>query len=92
MRLVERALGKHIGTFKSCFLKRQAEEPSLAGTMWLEIDLDVDGRVTGSRMEADSSLTDAGVRKCIQRSLTGITLPAPKGGAVSFRYPFMFSN
>jgi RNA polymerase sigma factor (sigma-70 family) len=79
-----------------CYEKELEHDPKLAGSVVVKFTIegapDVGGLVSDSSIDADrSTLANAAVRECIQETMYGLEIMAPKGGGkVEVVYPFEF--
>lgn len=78
---------------RRCYADRLEADPGLRGTMNVSVTIDLDGKV--SRVRADpgsSSLLDDELESCVSRHVRSRSYPKPRGGAVTFNYPFRFGG
>jgi hypothetical protein len=76
---------------RQCYTQLRVDNPSLAGTMWLEMSLGSDQRLRNVRVQARSTLKDEALRSCLERRLFSLTVPAPPGGPHTVIVPLEFA-
>jgi hypothetical protein len=87
-----------IGLVKECYDQGLARRPDLAGRLIVEFTIvgepGIGGLVTTSTIaDEGSTISDPGMRECVQETLYGARFPAPAGGGeVKVHYPFAFST
>lgn len=90
MKEVDRAIYGGGRKLRYCYEQARIEDDTLAGIMWATLTLGVDGRIRGVVTESRSSLVSEPLRACLERQIYSLEMPAPKGGPVTFSYPFKF--
>ncbi len=78
---VQRALRKLEGAFVSCYERRVAKRPGLAGSLSLDFTVGPDGEVV---MPSAKGL-DAPLGDCLVGALADLDLPKPRGGGAKVR-------
>jgi len=75
-----------------CYNRSRESKPELEGTMVLILTLTTSGQISTVSLDvASSSLVDTDLKRCVERQLKSKNYPLPKGGTVTFSYPFRFS-
>ena len=87
---VEGVLHGISGSARMCYTRAIEDQPDLKGTMNLNITLETSGKVSGVSIASSSTLSDASLKKCIEKYIRTKSYPKPKGGAVTISYPFRF--
>ena len=77
---------------RMCYQDILEKEPDLAGTLQMSITIGTDGRVSSARASSSSSLSNSDLESCVSRHVRAASYPAARNGAVTFTYPFRFSN
>ncbi len=78
---------------RRCYTERLEDEPGLKGTMNMSVTIGTDGRVSRVRADrASSSLVDDELESCVSRHVRAKSYPRPRGGAITFSYPFRFGG
>ena len=88
MKEVEAVMWANRKALGYCQMMAHEDDPDLQGVLWLSLTLAADGRIRGAVVEPRSSIQNAGLLKCLQRQLFRLDMPTPRGGAVTFSYPF----
>lgn len=73
-----------------CFAWQLHQRPDLGGRVVMEFEIGPDGRVSEARV-ADDELGDETVARCFLGVTRRMEFPAPEGGPVTVRYPFILS-
>lgn len=73
-----------------CFAWQLHSRPELGGRLTMELTIGTDGQVTEARV-ADDQLGDETVARCFRNVTQRMRFPAPEGGEVQVRYPFILS-
>ena len=74
-----------------CFAWQLHQRPDLGGRVVMEFEIGPEGRVTEARI-ADDVLGDETVLRCFVSVTRRMEFPAPEGGSVTVRYPFVLSS
>ncbi|HRI49865.1 MAG TPA: sigma-70 family RNA polymerase sigma factor [Pseudomonadota bacterium] len=83
---------------KECYENALITQPALAGKLVVDFTIiaepDIGGLVSQSAInDAESTITDAPMRECVQETMYAAQFPAPlDGGEVRVTYPFMFAS
>lgn len=83
---------------KQCYETALSERPRLSGMLVVGFTIvgepDVGGLVVDSTVDTTTStITDQGMRECVQETMYGAQFPAPlNGGEVHVTYPFSFAS
>ena len=88
MKEVEKVMWDNRKALGYCYQVASDDNPDLEGILWLSLTLAADGRIRGAVVEPRSSVQDASLLKCLQRQLFRLDMPTPRGGSVTFSYPF----
>ena len=88
MKEVEQVMWSNRKALSYCYTMAQEDDPGLQGILWLSLTLAADGRIRGAVVEPRSSIQNASLLKCLQRQLFRLDMPTPRGGSVTFSYPF----
>lgn len=78
----------HIGEIRDCYNQGLERDPELAGKVMVGFEISATGAVSRSEVD-ESTLKDAQVAACIAGAIKTWQFPAPKGGAVAVKYPFL---
>jgi hypothetical protein len=92
-RGIKGAMKAHLGEIRECYEGWLLEQPDLAGTIVVEIELagepDAElATVTGVSVESD--LAHEPMDACVLNVVESIPFDPPPGGRFVFRYPFVF--
>jgi len=88
MKEVEQVMWTNRKALSYCYSTAQEDDPGLQGILWLSLTLAADGRIRGAVVEPRSSIQNPSLLKCLQRQLFRLDMPTPRGGSVTFSYPF----
>jgi hypothetical protein len=88
MKEVEQVMWTNRKALAYCYTSAQEDDPGLQGILWLSLTLAADGRIRGAVVEPRSSIQNESLLKCLQRQLFRLDMPTPRGGSVTFSYPF----
>jgi len=93
MREVEAVLHSITPAARLCYSRVRETRPELSGTMVLILTLGTSGQITAVSMDiTSSSLVDTDLKRCVERQIKSRNYPIPKGGSVTFSYPFRFNQ
>lgn len=92
-QVVSSILGQKQGELTSCYESALAANPQLktGGRLMLEFMIGLSGKPEAINVSG-SSLSDASLKECLKRKVSGWTFPAPKGGMVPVKLPLIFST
>ena len=91
MKLINGKISSAHRKFRYCYEQARQDDAGLEGVMWLNMTLSPDGRIRGVVVEGRSTLKSESMRKCVEKKLFSLTMPTPRGGAVTFSAPFQFA-
>ena len=92
MRDVETVLHSIAPAARMCYTRSRESDPSLEGTMLLILTLSTSGQISTVSLDVtSSSLVDTDLKRCVERQIKSKNYPIPKGGPVTFSYPFRFN-
>ena len=92
MRDVEAVLHSIAPAARMCYGRSRENDPSLEGTMVLILTLSTGGQISTVSLDVtSSSLVDTDLKRCVERQIKSKNYPVPKGGPVTFSYPFRFN-
>lgn len=92
MRDVETVLHGIAPAARMCFNRSRENKPELEGTMVLILTLSTGGQISTVSLDVtSSSLVDTDLKRCVERQIKSKNYPVPKGGTVTFSYPFRFN-
>ncbi len=80
---------KHSGQIQACYERQLGKNPSLAGKLTFEWIVKTNGTV-GTVKEANNTLGDSAVSKCVSGVIKTMKFPRPKGGEVEIVFPWIF--
>jgi len=89
--LIERTLAKYMAKFQYCYERSLLTEPTLAGNVSFSWNLTSSGKAEHVQV-VKSQLNHAGLHGCIEKVISAVKFPSPKGGTVTVKYPFNFSS
>ena len=92
MRAVEQVMWANRKALNYCSKMARLEDPDIDGILWLSLTLSADGRIRGAVVEPRSSIQSASLVDCLRRRLLRLEMPTPRGGDVTFSYPFEVSS
>ncbi len=87
--VIQRIVRQHFGRFRACYQQALARSPQLGGRFLVRFVIGRDGKVTNAN--ANGSLGDAALSRCLVRAISAVSFPRPTGGIVTVSYPFVFS-
>ena len=76
---------------RACYETALLAKPDLSGKLSVQWTIDVDGKVSGDRVTADS-LGSTAVSDCVLRSLRRIQFAPPEAGVCVVAWPFVFNS
>jgi hypothetical protein len=79
------------GRIQDCYRAGLKRNPALAGRVVVGFTVGEGGKVVYAKDE-ESDLADVSVRECIVRAFYSFGFPAPKGGAVTVKYPIVLTR
>ena len=88
---IARVVRRRIGQIRSCYERGLRRQPQLAGKLLVEMTITPSGRVGSARLLQDG-LGGGYVGRCVTEKLRRFRFPAPQGGSVTVRHPFVFSS
>jgi hypothetical protein len=92
MREVETVLHSIAPAARMCYNRSRESRPELEGTMLLILTLTTSGQISTVSLDVtSSSLVDTDLKRCVERQIKSKNYPVPKGGTVTFSYPFRFN-
>ncbi len=87
--IVRRVLRARVSAVDGCYARGLAANPSLAGSVALKWTVGSDGRVT--RVDVvGGTMTDPGVRSCVQAAVRRLRLPSQAAGVVEIAHAYFF--
>jgi TonB family protein len=89
--LVRRVIKSHRDQIRYCYEVELARNASLAGKLAVKFTIGAEGEVVSSQV-AESNLSSADLNRCVTSRVQSWVFPKPKGGVVSVRYPFVFTQ
>jgi len=87
--VVKRIVRQNFARFRFCYENELRNDPTLEGDVVSKIIIGKTGDVT-SVTDAKSSMKNAKVVQCVQKSLHALSFPQPEGGIVSATLPVHF--
>jgi TonB family protein len=90
-KVVAAVISANVGGFKTCFERRLRDVPDLAGRVFVQFTINADGAVKEVNLLENTS-NDQPFAECIVRQVNRLHFPPPKGGEVSFVFPFIFEQ
>ncbi|MDP8224877.1 MAG: AgmX/PglI C-terminal domain-containing protein [Candidatus Lernaella stagnicola] len=90
-KVVAAVIGANVGGVKACFERRLREIPDLSGRVFVEFTIGVDGVVKTVNVLENTS-GDGPFAECLTRQVRRMNFPPPKGGEVTFVFPFIFEQ
>lgn len=89
--VVVSAIKLRIGAIKICYERELKRNPSLAGKVTVQFSIQPQGNVTDVNVTGNST-GDSAVAECVASAVRRFRFnPGPKGGSVSYSYPFVFA-
>jgi hypothetical protein len=82
----DRFLARLRATLRRCYERALESDPTMKGTLGVELRIDAQGRVTDVRMKPDAGL-DKGLVRCIEARIRAIVLEPPPGAARTLAFP-----
>ena len=90
-KVVAGVIQSAVGGFRSCFERRLRDLPNLAGRVFIQFTIGVDGAVTKAEV-VQNTTNDAAFADCLIRQMMRLRFPKPRGGEVTFLFPFIFEQ
>ncbi len=90
-KAVVAVIGANIGAFKNCFERRLRDIPDLAGRVFVQFTIGVDGAVGDVKL-LENTTNDRPFADCLVSHVERLRFPPPKGGEVTFVFPFIFEQ
>lgn len=87
--VIRRVIRKHRNEVRYCYEKHLLAEPKLSGEATVKFVIGTSGKVQTAAIHS-SSLGNKSLEKCVLSAIRRWTFPAPDGGIVVVRYPFLF--
>jgi hypothetical protein len=84
--IIQRVVRQHMGELRRCYEAGLRRDPKLTGTVRVKFVIDRSGSVS-TAAEADSTLPDHEVGRCMVRTFYTLRFPEPDGGIVVVVYP-----
>lgn len=88
--LIQRAVMRHRGEIRACYVEGLRRNAKLAGKIVIQFVIAPSGAVSSSALQS-STLNDSQVEQCVLDRARGWTFPKPTGGEVAVSYPFAFA-
>jgi TonB family protein len=89
--VVVNAIKLRISAIKICYERELKRNPSLAGKVTVQFSIQPQGNVTDVQITGNTT-TDNAVAECVASAVRRFRFnPGPKGGSVSYSYPFVFA-
>jgi TonB family protein len=90
--IIRRIIRAHINEVRSCYGQGLRKDPTLAGRVVIDFEIESTGKVDTSSVR-ESTLSDASVGNCIGKAVRRWKFPRPRGGGeVEVSYPFNLSG
>lgn len=89
--VIQRVLRAHSSKARHCYQTALASQPTLTGSLKLELVIGTTGDVTSAKI-TDGSITDATMRACLVGVYKAVVFPAPDGGEVKVAFPLQFTS
>ncbi|MCK5799948.1 MAG: energy transducer TonB [Deltaproteobacteria bacterium] len=86
---IYRVVRRNRRAVRFCYERQLIKEPTLHGKVLVNFIIDRDGSVREVRVD-DSTLKNVEVEDCLLARIRSWVFPAPRGGIVNVRYPFVF--
>lgn len=90
-KVVATVIQANVGAFKTCFERRLRDVPDLAGRVFIQFTITDTGEVTGVQI-LENTTGDEVFSQCLIRQVQRLRFPKPRGGEVSFIFPFIFEQ
>jgi len=88
--IVRRIVRRHINEVRHCYNQGLVRDPSLAGRVTIDFDVDTAGAVGASKVR-ETTLPDRKVAACINKAVKRWRFPRPSG-SVHISYPFVLGT
>lgn len=89
--VVDRMLRTRMSVFRACYEAQLRNTPALAGTVHVEFTIGSDGAVSNAHI-AENTSNSLELGECVAQTVSRFRfLPGPRGGSVTFSYPFVFA-
>ena len=90
--IIRRVIRRHVNRFKFCYERELAKSPNLQGKVVIRFVINREGSVTTTQ-DAGSTMPNASVVACVQRTFASMQFPKPAGaGVVVVTYPLVFRS
>jgi TonB family protein len=89
--LIRRVVHAHRAEVRFCYERSLLAHPQLDGRLMMQFTVATSGRVTASAVTS-STVGDPAVGACVAQAIGRWTFPAPRGGSILIRYPFVFAR
>lgn len=90
-KLVTALIKQRLSAIKICYETQLRKNPSLQGKVTVEFTIEQSGTVSKASA-AGNTTNDAAVASCVVNTIKSFRFnPGPKGGSVTFSYPFVFA-
>lgn len=90
-KVVGAVFNANVGAFKTCFERRLRERPDLAGRVFVEFTINLEGLVSSVKI-LENTTGDSVFAECLSRQVQRLRFPPPIGGEVTFVFPFIFEQ
>lgn len=88
--LIDEVIKRNMNRIRYCYQRELAKNASLAGKISMKFTIAGDGSVSSSSVKS-SSMGNASVESCLQKTFMQLDFPKPRGGGIVIvSYPFMF--
>ncbi len=89
---IQRVIDRTMGQMKYCYEREIQKSPDLEGKLLTRFTISPDGTVATSDV-VQNTMHNAQVAACVQRIISRMAFPKPRGGGVvAVTYPFLFSQ
>lgn len=89
-RALLKVFNKYEGELKKCYERALKRDPNLAGKISLQVRIEPSGRASTAKVTG-TSMRDASMFGCMERSAKSWSYPTPTGGAAVVNKPITFS-
>lgn len=89
--VIQRVVSQHMRSVQFCYERELLKYPGLNGKIVVDWTIGTHGGVTAAKV-GSSTLASKGVARCVLRRIRSWRFPAPRGGSVQIRYPFVFRS
>lgn len=86
---IRKVIGKGRSAVHACYKKALARDPKASGRISVDFVVGVKGKVRVVSIPR-STIKDTKLLACVKKAIKAFVFPAPKGGVVRIRYPFIF--